>query len=238
MIEIRPITQVAEVIPVRQEPTILVDQAEDAMLFSHYTQLRALLAQTLHQPPAIAANVRPAYFVEVYPDPIDFCEINEHRISHITTIYGILGTNAEATLEDGSIWQMSDTFNANLRWSPSDRISIRPSIYAQWPWNSSYTYEFKNEVTGDIVPAKPSLIGPQVYGPHSHWVTAVDRFYGYVYLENGSKWKVSFWEEAKLSNWTVGDHVIIGDNPDSYFNDSIIINYNTNQYIKGHETVF
>lgn len=216
--------------PSHTEGTVVLDnRAQDAALYAHTAQLSRLLNEALAQP----AAARAPHADEIYDifDPIDNWPVNYHRVSEISRI--ALTNNMQVKLEDGSYWQLEDVFGDSYTWLLSDPITIRPNA---WPFNTVYPYQFKNENTGQILNARPTLVGPEVYGAHSHQVAAIDQVFGYVYLDNGSKWTTSFFDDSILSSWKAGDYIIVGNNPSGYYYDSILINYNTNEYVRAHET--
>ncbi len=135
-------------------------------------------------------------------------------------------------LEDGSMWavSLSDTYKT-LNWLTSDIIIIVPNhdIF------SSYYYRLININTGANVKVNLYL-GPIYNGAYTHWITAIDYLNREIYLEDGSIWKMSPFDQPIISQWLPNDTVIIGinDGAFSYSNQNILINVNMNNYSLGN----
>lgn len=148
---------------------------------------------------------------------------------HFPIGVSFLGDTVE--LEDGSIWKVcsNDTYKT-LNWLTSDMIIIVPndSIF------SSHDYKLINLNTGAKVKVNLYL-GPIYNGAYTHWIVAIDYLYREIYLEDGSIWKMSSFDQSIVNKWLPNDTVIIGIN-DGLFsgtNPNILINVNMNNYSIG-----
>lgn len=134
-------------------------------------------------------------------------------------------------LEDGSIWSVcSNDAYKTMNWLTSDLIIIVPndSIF------SSHDYKLININTGAKVKVNLYL-GPIYNGAYTHWIVAIDYLYREIYLEDGSIWKMSSFDQSIVNQWIPNDTVIIGIN-DGLFsgsNPNILINVNMNNYSIG-----
>lgn len=150
-------------------------------------------------------------------------------VFHFPKAVSYLGDTVE--LEDGSIWTVcyNDTYKT-LNWLTSDMIIIVPndSLF------SSYNYKLINLNTG--VKVKVNLyLGPIYNGAYTHWIVAIDYLYREIYLEDGSVWKMSSFDQSIVNKWLPNDTVIMGIN-DGLFcgsNPNILINVNMNNYSIG-----
>lgn len=140
------------------------------------------------------------------------------------------GDNVE--LEDGSIWKVSSNDrHMTLDWMTGDIIIIVPNH----TWFSSYDYRLVNLNTGANVKVNLSL-GPIYNGIYTHWILAIDYNKREVYLEDGSVWKMSWWDSSIVDQWLPNDTVIIGIN-DGWFsggNPNMLINVNMNDSAIGN----
>ncbi|ADI38236.1 hypothetical protein [Waddlia chondrophila] len=135
-------------------------------------------------------------------------------------------------LEDGSIWIVSseDRYQT-FDWMTGDTIVIVPNH----TWFSSYNYCLVNLNTGAKVKVNLSL-GPIYNGIYTHWILAIDYSNREVYLEDGSVWKMSWWDSSIVNQWLPNDTVIIGIN-DGWFsgsNPNMLINVNMNDHAIGN----
>jgi hypothetical protein len=133
-------------------------------------------------------------------------------------------------LEDGSKWSVAktDVYKASS-WQLYDQIVITPA--AAWFWFSSPKYRLTNQITGTCVEADLYL-GPRPFGPYTHWVVALDKYAGHVFLEDGSSWTVAHEDWTLFDKWLINDFIIIGRN-DSWFSsyEYILINVNAEHHI-------
>ncbi|CCB90400.1 hypothetical protein WCH_CX17680, partial [Waddlia chondrophila 2032/99] len=89
--------------------------------------------------------------------------------------------------------------------------------------------------TGAKVKVNLSL-GPIYNGIYTHWILAIDYSNREVYLEDGSVWKMSWWDSSIVNQWLPNDTVIIGIN-DGWFsgsNPNMLINVNMNDHAIGN----
>lgn len=148
-----------------------------------------------------------------------------HRPHYIS----VFGDSVE--FEDGSIWSVhpSDSYKT-LNWLPNDLIVVTPNH----SWFSSYIFRLTNQNTGVSVEANLTL-GPIYDAPYTHWIVAIDYYYDVVYLEDGTVWNMSYFDDNIVRKWVVNDTVIIGIN-DSWMSSTrpnILINVNMLNYATG-----
>lgn len=128
-------------------------------------------------------------------------------------------------LMDGSLWQIapSDAFIV-VNWFATDLVVITPNH----AWFSGYTFCLTNQRSGESVSANLNLgpIDPAYGSLYTHWIVAIDDYYNRVYLEDGSIWSMSAFDSQIVSQWIVGDVVIIGVNDGwlSSSNPNVLIN--------------
>jgi len=130
-------------------------------------------------------------------------------------------------LEDESIWSVRPSdYMKTLNWLITDTIIILPP-----GWFSGYDYVLFNTDTGARI--NVNLVQqPRYNGIYSHWIAAIDYLNERVCLEDGSIWSISAFDD--VDDWLVNDMIIIGIN-DGWFsvNPNILINVNTNEYVRG-----
>lgn len=125
-------------------------------------------------------------------------------------------------LEDGSIWTIwYEDLYKTANWLDTDLIVIsrNPSLF------SSYDYLLTNQNTGVSILAN-LYMGPLYDSLYRRWIIAVDDYYNYVYLDDGSVWSMSWFDSSTVYAWNVGDTVIIGVS-DSLFNPNFLLNVNS-----------
>lgn len=191
---------------------------------------------------------------EFYPSHV---EVGSKRFEEHTMIDVLLGGEL-VELEDGSQWKIpEDRAHKTWFWRAGDPIAITPT----WKWFSSYTYCITNKANGEYVEAN-LFRGPVTYGPSSHWLIGKDihskeewynqpvydensniaytypvyqTVYSYfLFLEDGSLWKIWSGDSDKFAQWLEKDTIIVGTN-DSWWTgnfENILINVNTNTYVR------
>ena len=95
-------------------------------------------------------------------------------------------------------------------------------------------FRLTNQNTGESVAANLYL-GPIYNGPYTHWITAIDYYNNTVFLEDGSMWSMSSFDDGVVNKWFENHTVIIGVN-DGWFSSSrpnILINVNNSNYAAG-----
>ena len=129
-------------------------------------------------------------------------------------------------LEDGSIWSIasSDRYLTE-EWLSTDMVLIRPNTFF-----SVYDYQLWNVNLGIKVRANLN-IGPFIGGFYTNYIIDIDYHYGKVYMLDGTVWNVSFFDKEILACWIIGDPIIFGVR-DSILNPYILINANTDSYIR------
>jgi len=136
--------------------------------------------------------------------------------------------------EDGSIWKIAPSDESvALNWYPTDLLIITPNH----SWFSSYGFKFTNQNTGESILAD-LVLGPIYNGPYTHWIVAIDYYDNRIYLEDGSVWEMSSFDDSTVSLWVVNDTVVIGVNDGwlSSSNPNILINVNMLNYATGLAT--
>lgn len=149
---------------------------------------------------------------------------------HNAIIVGAIGERVE--LEDGSIWNVrgSDHFKA-LSWFSTDLIFVAPNHELF----SSYAFKMHNVNTGDALAVNLSLfLNPIFHSVFNHIVVDVSPILQMVWLEDGSVWSITGWDD--LSRWAIGDTVIVGINDGwlSSSNPNILINCDLLYYVRGN----
>jgi hypothetical protein len=162
---------------------------------------------------------------------------------HTVTPISIADTLALET-EDGAIWTIApeDAYIA-LGWFARDvndlKIYSEPIIVISpnHSWFSSYSFRLTHQVSGDSIVANLYL-GPIYEHPHTHWIIAIDYYNNIVYLEDGSVWNMSYFDESIVNKWFANDTIIIGINDGwlSSTRPNILINVNTLNYAAGAAT--
>lgn len=165
---------------------------------------------------AVAKSVAKGIFHTAHPGAY-------HRAISLTPI--------SIELEDGSIWLFhpSDSY-ITASWFPTDLIVITPnhSIF------SSYDYRLTNQNTGTSVVVNLSM-GPIYNAPFTHWIQAIDYYNNTLYLDDGSIWNMSSFDNGIVGQWLLNDTVIIGVN-DGWLSSgrpNILINVNMLNYAAG-----
>ena len=142
------------------------------------------------------------------------------------------------SLEDGSHWKIDHSDSLKVQtWRIGDVLSITPSHC----WLCPYTYyitnkSLENRDRGNSWVKANIWLGPLAFGPNTHWVVAVDRISGHLFLENGTNWCVAPSDSYIFDDWAVNDTIIIGNN-DSFFTSyaNILINVNMNSYVRSRQ---
>lgn len=134
-------------------------------------------------------------------------------------------------LEDNSVWEvrLSDVYKV-VSWLPSDVLVISPNH----SWFSSYQYVITNQQSGDAI-AVNLFLQPICRGPYTHWIVGIDYYNHYIYLEDGTVWIMSAFDNNIVYRWMTGDCVLIGINDGCFSssNPNILINVNTLDYASG-----
>lgn len=142
---------------------------------------------------------------------------------------GIFGDTVE--FDDGSVWSVpSRDAYKTLNWLPCDLIVVTPNR----SWFSNYGFRLTNQNTGVSVEVDLTL-GPIYNAPFTHWITGIDYYNNVVYIEDGSRWNMSYFDGNIVGKWVVNDTVIIGIN-DGWLSSSkpnILINVNMLNYATG-----
>ncbi len=126
--------------------------------------------------------------------------------THLMQKLSISGDEVET--EDGAVWKISryDAYKT-FSWAANDPLIITQNHR----WFSKYNYRIINQVTGESLESNLSL-GPYINGTYTNYVTGLDHFYGYVFLSNGTRFRVSTNDLDILDTWNLDDPIIIGSN--------------------------
>ncbi|MBS0621207.1 MAG: hypothetical protein JSS61_07115 [Verrucomicrobia bacterium] len=144
-------------------------------------------------------------------------------------LIGICDSNRAIELEDGSHWEISP-FDAHLiyTWRIHDLLVVSPN----YSWFSSFDYYITNRSNNSCVKANLS-VGPLLHSTYSHWIVEIDYLSGHVFLEDHSIWCVHPTDASLLIDWSVNDHMIIGEGNGCYSSyDQILINANMDNYAR------
>ncbi|MCB1111460.1 MAG: hypothetical protein H7A37_02800 [Chlamydiales bacterium] len=143
----------------------------------------------------------------------------------------VSSNGGSVTLHDGSCWTIrSWDSHKTLDWLTSDTIVILPN----WPHWSTYQFKLHNVQTGKTCEANLTL-GPVYNGACTHWIVAIDYTWSEIILEDGSRWKISIFDDSTLKKWLINDTVMIGNN-DSFMRPNILINVNMLNYVEAECT--
>lgn len=149
-----------------------------------------------------------------------------HSPAHIT-IFG-----EQVQLQDGSIWSIyPDERYKVLNWLPTDVVVIMPNH--SWLTGSSYPYRLVNQNTGVSAIATLDLfLVPAYHSLYNHIIVAYDDANQMICLEDGSTWKVTFWDYS--TRWKIGHTIIIGVNDGSASSSypNILINADRLEYVR------
>lgn len=156
-----------------------------------------------------------------------------YATSHMGAFYTIKTVSLSGSIElmDGSIWLVSanDAYTP-LSWFTSDLLIITPNH----DWFSSYNFKITNQSTGEAILVNMYL-GPLYSGAYTYWISAIDYSNNIVFLNDGSRWDMSFFDRKIVKKWLVNDTVMIGINDGSLssYNPNILINVNMLNYARG-----
>lgn len=136
----------------------------------------------------------------------------------------------QLTLHDGSVWSVSfgDTYKTT-NWLKSDDLVIIPN----GPF-SFYKYRIVNQDTLVSVDAN-IILTPYIGGYATYSIIAIDYILGNVWLNDGTVWEMTPFDNYILKSWLPGDIVLIGIN-DDYLHDlrpNVLINALTTTYSRG-----
>jgi hypothetical protein len=152
--------------------------------------------------------------------------IYEHQYS------ALINFGEKIALEDKSEWHVAgpDVYKI-VSWGTNDTVILTPNH----SWFSFYKFDYYLTNTTQNSYARVSLATPsEFYGLKSHWVSSIDKFGGFIFLENGASWKVCPADKEALQDWSLNDHVIYG------YNDEWIASYEyllINTHLKKHVRV-
>lgn len=191
-----------------------------------------MFLELLSSMPLLFATAEPAISYETSA-PIRFAaSYQTYKFYH--TINAIINYGDSVELIDGSNWKVSpaDVYVAHS-WGSGEAIVVTPNH----SWFSHYGYRLTNQTgihRGESVQVN-LFLGPLSFGPHTHWIVALDKFSGHVFLEDGSSWKIAFEDRHLFDEYAINDFVIIGHN-DAWFtaHDHILINVNMNNHIRAY----
>lgn len=170
------------------------------------------------------------YGYDRYP-PIYYSNAH-HWLNAITLL-----DNNEYTLEleDGSQWKVSSYDGSKaLNWKTNDPLAITQNSR----WFSRHEYRIINKANGASVEAT-LFLGPILHGEYSRFIVFVDHNRGEVWLNDDTRWDVSFLDASIFRDWAEEDHIILGINSNTSFfspgNDTLLINVNLNNAIRAKQ---
>lgn len=150
---------------------------------------------------------------------------------HFPVVVSPFGDTVE--FEDGSIWSVSfSDRRKTLNWMSGDTVIVTPN--ENEPMLSTEDFCLVNLNTYVTVKANLCL-GPLCCGCYTYYIVGIDYVHREVYLNDGSVWQVSFWDNSILDTWCFDHAVIIGINDGylSHSNPNILINVNRMNYVIG-----
>ncbi len=127
-------------------------------------------------------------------------------------------------LWDGSLWNVDpcDAYIARS-WYTTDRLYI--TTIDSDPYNQFYIFNIEDS---SYVRAN-YYAPPYAYSPYLQYISSIDYYSGYVYLNDGTVWSVDSWDMQRLEGWLPGDVVISAvNNLSSYLYPYQLINLNVN----------
>lgn len=147
---------------------------------------------------------------------------------HVATVFSPDGRIVE--LEDESQWLITvkDVSKA-AKWLTNDPIAIYPNKDFFW---KATNYKLTNLSFNETVDVD-LIRGPKLNSVYTKYVTAVDTYFDSIYLNDGSRWDLSWADSSITRHWMPNDIVIVGDNYGWYSSSypSILINVSLNQYV-------
>lgn len=166
--------------------------------------------------------------VHSYYPPISYSKAH-----HYLTRVAIQDDNTYAVeIEDGSVWKIGRYDHTKaIHWLANDPLVITQNNR----WFSKYQYQIVNKSKGHSVEAN-LFLGPILNGPHSRFVTAINKEERLVYLSDNTHWDISYLDQSTLKDWLLNDYVIVGSNSKQSFWDkereALLINVNTNKAVR------
>jgi hypothetical protein len=160
--------------------------------------------------------------------PLSLLETSLHSIS------GIFEKECYIEIENGAGFSMSSSdMTIASTWPLNAILKITPNH----SWFSSYDYCITNEQTKEYVKASLTR-GPLEKSPYNKRIVDINTNSGLILLDNGSYFQVSesVAEKEAISQWEIGDVIIVGDN-DSWFSfgcQNILINSQTAHYVTAY----
>lgn len=156
------------------------------------------------------------------------CFYNYSGSQHIAAFFSPDGRIVE--LEDESQWLVvvRDVPKA-AKWLSNDPITIYPNKDFFF---KATNYKLTNVALNDTVDVD-LIRGPKMNSIYTKYVTAIDLFCDAIYLNDGTRWDVSWADSTLTRHWMPNDVVIVGDNYGWYSGTYpyILINVSLNQYV-------
>jgi hypothetical protein len=140
-----------------------------------------------------------------------------HSVVAISDSFSFLQGSIE--LDDGSIWTcwFEDMYKMDT-WLATDLILISRNN----AMISSYDYKLTNQNTGISIVVNLHL-GPFYDSPYTRWIIDIDYYNNFVFLNDGTIWSMSFLDKWTISQWGIGNTVIIGVS-DGIVNPNFLLN--------------
>lgn len=117
------------------------------------------------------------------------------------------------SIEDGSIFAVRGRDQWLVRgWPAGSLVTLAPNHGHFFGLISSgydlclVNTDLNEKVEVDLV------AGPFLFGPESLWITGIDYYTGFLYLNDGSILEVDSFDRGLMSEWLLNEHVILGCN--------------------------
>ncbi|MBI5274670.1 MAG: hypothetical protein HY860_06440 [Chlamydiales bacterium] len=143
-------------------------------------------------------------------------------------------------MDDSAIWVIANSSQREvIRWLKNDPLIIYPCLWPAWYGGSFWIF---NEKLGTYAYADLSL-GPVINGDCTNHIIQIDFYRGEIVLRDArgyqNLWRVSTSDLNLLTNWRLGDSIIIGSNqsPAAQWQDRsdyILINVAENMYVRSN----
>lgn len=147
---------------------------------------------------------------------------------HVATYFSPDGRIVE--LEDESQWLISiEDLAQSATWLSNDVILIHPNKDLFW---KTTNYKLTNLGTQQSIHVD-LIRGPKFNSYYTKFVSIVDLYTDSIYLNDGSRWDISWMDSSYLTYWLPNDVVIVGSNSGWFSSSSpnILINVSLNEYV-------
>ncbi|MEL7431315.1 MAG: hypothetical protein AAGI90_02130 [Chlamydiota bacterium] len=149
-----------------------------------------------------------------------------YHIVRVSNLFDVIYTH------DESKWEVNKYDRWKIKtWSPEDTIIITQNTgcchcYSHYPYRMINTYD-GSEIEVDL------KLGPAYDGKYTRWVAGLDIPKKFLILDNGSRWKVNYYDYNILKKWEANDTIIVGVNTDwCSATENILINVETGTFVR------